>query len=63
MKKRVYFELERETKNMVRYQEVNADGEVVEKEDAKIPTIYISKKLFKGMKEMPEQIEIVVIAE
>lgn len=63
MKKRVYFELEKETKNMVRYQEVDKDGEVVDREDAKIPTIYISKSLFKGRKEMPEQIEILVIAE
>lgn len=63
MKKRVYFELDRETKGTYVYAQVSEDGKPLESEDTSIPTIYIKKAFFKKMKNTPENLSILVVAE
>ncbi len=63
MKKRVYFELSRETKGTYMYSEVDADGKPVEADKTNVPSLYIKKAMFKKMKGAPENLSILVVVE
>ena len=53
---KVLFKKEKETKNTIRYKEVDAKGKDVEPEDASIGTLYLKKKIAADREEITVEI-------
>lgn len=52
----IRFQMERETKNAVRFQEIDAEGKVLDNDACQIGTLYIKKRAFKSA--IPNQIVV-----